>query len=137
MKSPAVDRKVVRLLAGMVWTAVGLALCAVSVYWLTNTDGNWIVPLVIGIIVGIAVYYFGFSRLVIKNRTRIEKQSPGKDKICLFAFQSWRNYIIVVVMMAMGYTLRHLGISRNYLVPVYMAIGVGLFLSSLLYYSTD
>lgn len=125
------------MLAGVVWTMVGLGLCTVSVYWLAVTDGNRTVPLIIGIMAGIPIYYFGFSRLVIKNRARIEKQSPGKDKICLFSFQSWRNYIIIVVMMAMGYTLRHLGISRNYLVPVYMAIGVGLFLSSLLYYSTD
>jgi hypothetical protein len=135
MNSPAVDRKVLRLLAGVVWTGVGLALCAIAVYWLATTRGNWIVSLALGIIVGTLVYYFGFLRLAQKNKTRIYLQAPGKDKVCLFAFQSWRSYIIIVVMMALGYFLRHLAVSRLYLVPIYLAIGVGLFLASLHYYS--
>ena len=135
MNSPAVNRKVLRLLAGVVWTAVGLALCAMAVYWLAITPGNWIVPLITGIIVGTLVYYFGFLRLVQVNKARIYMQAPGKNKVCLFAFPSWRSYVIVVVMVALGYILRHLAVSRLYLVPIYLAIGIGLFLASLHYYS--
>jgi hypothetical protein len=135
MNSPAVSRKALRLLAGVVWTAVGLALCLVAVHWLFSTHGHWIVSLAMGVIVGMVVYRFGFLRLVRKNVVRIHEQAPGRNKICLFAFQSWRSYGIIIVMMAMGYGLRHLAISRLYLVPIYLAIGIGLFLASLHYYA--
>jgi len=135
VNSPAVDRKALRFLAGIVWSTVGLALCAVAVYWLVTAPGNWIAPLLIGLIVGLLVYRFGFLRLARENKARISAQAPGKDKVCLFAFQNWRSYVIIVVMVALGYTLRHLAISRLYLAPIYLAIGLGLFLASLHYYS--
>jgi hypothetical protein len=135
MKSPEVNRKTLLLLAGVVWTGVGLALCALAIYWLSVTPGNWILPLFTGIIVGMLVYYFGFLRLVKKNTDRIYTQAPGKNKVCLFAFQSWSSYVIIIVMMAVGYILRHFVVSRLYLVPIYLAIGLGLFLASFHYYS--
>lgn len=135
MNSPMVNRKVLLLLAGVVWTGVGFALSAVAVYWLSITPGNWIFPFFTGIIVGILVYYYGFLRLVKKNTARIYTQAPGKNKVCLFAFQSWSSYVIIIVMMALGYTLRHFVVSRLYLVPIYLSIGLGLILASLHYYS--
>ena len=137
MDTPAVNRRTLRILAGIVWTMVGLALSAVAVYWLIVTKGNWIVPLIIGLIAGSIVYRWGFLRLVQQNLSRIESQADGRDKVCIFAFQSWRSYIIIVVMMTLGYVLRHLSISRLYLVPVYLTIGTGLFLASLHYYSNS
>jgi hypothetical protein len=135
MNSPAVSRKVLRLTAGVVWTAVGLALCVAAAHWLVVTHSHWIVPLSMGVIVGAFIYRFGFLRLVNKNKARISEQAPGSNKVCLFAFQSWRSYGIIIIMMGMGYGLRHLSISRIYLVPIYMAIGIGLFLASLHYYA--
>jgi len=135
MKAPAVHRRTLRFLAGIVWCVVGLALSAVAVYWLVTAPGNRIAPLLIGLIVGQLVYRFGFLRLARENKARISAQALGKDKVCLFAFQNWRSYVIIVVMMALGYTLRHLPISRLYLAPIYLAIGLGLFLASLHYYS--
>ncbi len=137
MNSPSVSRRVLRLLAGVVWTVVGLALCTMAVYWSVITRGNWIVPLTTGVIVGTLVYYFGFLRLVRKNMIRIHEQAPGKDKVCMFAFQSWGSYVIIVVMVTLGYVLRHLAVSRMYLVLIYMAIGIGLFLASLHNYSSS
>jgi hypothetical protein len=135
MNSPAVSRKVLRLTAGVVWTAVGLALCIVAVHWLVIAHRHWVVALATGIIIGAFVYRFGFLRLVQKNIARIIEQAPGRNKVCLFSFQSWRSYGIIIIMMGMGYGLRHLAISRIYLVPIYMAIGIGLFLASLHYYA--
>lgn len=135
MNSPAVSRRVLRLTAGVVWTAVGLALCIVAVHWLIITHGHWVIALIAGVIIGAFVYRFGFLRLVRKNIARIIEQAPGRNKVCLFSFQSWRSYGIIIIMMGMGYGLRHLAISRIYLVPIYMAIGIGLFLASLHYYT--
>jgi drug/metabolite transporter (DMT)-like permease len=135
MNSPAVNTKLLPVLAGMVWSAVGLVLAAVAVYWLAITRASWILPLAAGLVVGLLVYRLGFLRLVRRNKARLYARAEGREKVCIFAFQSWRSYVIVVVMMALGYYLRHLPISRVYLVPVYLAIGAGLFLASLHYYS--
>ena len=134
MKAPAVNRSMLLLMAGLLWTLVGLALCSMAVYWMVTAPGNWIAALTVGLIAGAAVYYFGFRKLADKNKIRLREQAPGKGRVCLFAFQSWRSYIIIVIMMALGYTLRHLPIGRMYLVPIYLAIGTGLLLASLLYY---
>lgn len=90
--------------------------------------------LLAGVIGGVLVYRHGFSRLARTNLRRIFEQAPGKDKVCLFAFQSARSYVVIIVMMALGYTLRHLPVPRIQLTPIYLTIGLGLFLSSLIYY---
>lgn len=134
MNTPAAKREVLVLLAGIVWSGVGLGLMIAAIGWLTGSGGRIAITLAVAILAGTAIYHFGFSRLAVKNLDRIYTQSPGKDKICVFAFQNIRAYFIVIIMMAMGYTLRHLPIEKIILAPVYMAIGLGLFLSSLRYY---
>ncbi|MEW5925015.1 MAG: hypothetical protein AB1746_13605 [Candidatus Zixiibacteriota bacterium] len=134
MNTPAAKREILVLLAGIVWSAVGLGLMTAAVGWLSGSGGRIAIVLAVGILVGTAIYHFGFSRLAMQNLTRIYAQSPGKDKVCVFAFQNKRSYFIVIIMMVMGYTLRHLPIEKIYLAPLYMAIGLGLFLSSLRYY---
>ena len=135
MKTPAAHRKVLILLAGLVWSLVGLGLMTVAAYWLASESRGIAIALGVSIIAGLLIYRLGFSKLALKNIVRIMQQAPGKDKVCLFAFQDTRSYFIVIIMMVMGYTLRHLPLPRIYLVPVYLSIGLGLFLASLRYYS--
>lgn len=134
MNTPAAKREVLVLLAGVVWSMVGLGLMTAATFWLTGPGGRIALALAVGVLAGTAIYHFGFSKLALMNLTRIYAQSPGKAKVCLFAFQNTRSYFIVIIMMLMGYTLRHLPIAKIYLAPVYMAIGLGLFLASLRYY---
>ena len=135
MKAPSVDRRVLVLIAGVVWSLVGLVLIGVALLWLISSHKNVIMSITVGIISGLVVYRYGFSKLARKNLIRIYGQASGKDKICVFAFQNTRSFLIAASMMLIGYLLRHLPIPRFYLVPVYFAIGLGLFLSSLLYYN--
>lgn len=134
MEAPTAKRNTLVLLAGIVWSAVGIGLMVVAMYWILpfrTVELPWIIA---GIVAGVIIFRFGFSRLVKINITRIFAQAPGKDRVCLFAFQNTRSYAIVIVMMAMGYTLRHLPISRMYIMPIYAAIGLAMLLSSLIYY---
>lgn len=135
MQTPAVNRSVLVLMAGVVWSIVGLVLIGVAGNWMISSSGNIVGPLLIGTAAGILVYYYGFSRLARTNLIRIAELSPTKSKVCLFAFQAWRSYLIIIVMMLLGFTLRHLPIPRLWLAPVYLAIGLGLALSSVLYYA--
>lgn len=122
-------------IAGAVWSLVGVFLMLIAISWLISSDRYFLTLLAVGVIAGADIYRFGFSKLARVNLERIFEQAPGKDRVCIFAFQNIRSYVIVVIMMILGYTLRHLPIHRIYLAPVYPAIGLGLFLSSLHYYA--
>ncbi|MCP4567550.1 MAG: hypothetical protein GY841_08225 [FCB group bacterium] len=134
MKTPSAKRETLVLLAGLLWSIVGSSLVIAAMRWLREIDRGFIPAIFIGFIGGLIVYRFGFSKLAGINLVRIYSQSPLKDKVCVFAFQNRRSYFLVAIMMLTGHFLRQLPIDRLYLVPVYMTIGLGLFLSSLHYY---
>jgi len=117
------------------WSGVGLMLCNLAygcllpvafpqVLWMTFT----------GVLLASAIFYFGFSKLAKKNIQRITDMAG--DKICIFAFQEWTSYPLIVVMIGLGLSLRNLlPIPKPYLAILYIGIGGGLFLSSLYYYN--
>ena len=84
-----------------------------------------------GGVLSLVVFYFGFSNVAKKN---IERLSQFQDKVCFFAFQAWKSYLIIAVMAAMGAFLRHSPIPKQYLAVIYLAIGGALILSSFRYY---
>ncbi len=128
---PAVEKKMLLLLSGMVWIAVGTMLLSFAYRWLAEAGGALaFVCGVAGLLAGLAIHHFGFLKVVDKNLGRI---LPMEGKQCLFAFQSWRSYFLIVVMMAMGIGLRHSRIPKPYLASLYIGIGMGLILSSLRY----
>ena len=135
MKAPAASRRILVLVAGIVWSLVGVALTLVALIWSAAGIRASIPLLVAGLVLGWLVYRYGFSRLVKKNLLRIYEQAPGKEKVCIFAFQNMRSYFIIIMMMGFGYVLRHLPIGKIYIAPIYLMIGVALLLSSLGYYS--
>ncbi len=80
----------------------------------------------------LVIYRFGFSRLATQNIRRIYQM---RGRVCLFAFQKWTSYVIVIIMMTIGRTLRGLPLPRSYLASVYLGIGGALYLASLKYYN--
>ncbi len=129
---PAVLRFWLLLAAGLLWSGVGVALCIMACYWLSlihwpaNAAG-----VALGFGLGVPVYRFGFSRIAARNIGRIAAQP---EKVCLFAFQAWRSYLLIAVMIVLGYTLRHSHLSLLILAVIYACMGTALALSSTLYY---
>ncbi len=127
---PAVSRK--SLVAG---AAAAWAIGAVILFWraFLAADGmasglEWVWGL--GVLLGLIKYRVAFGKVVSKNLQRIEKLSPHKDRICLFAFQSLESYLLVMVMIGLGMLLRYVGLSPAVLVVIYVAIGIGLVLGA-------
>jgi hypothetical protein len=73
-----------------------------------------------------------FARMAEKNIQRIE-DLPSRP--CLFAFQSWTSYPLVAFMISLGLALRASPLPKPLLAGLYLAIGGGLFLASLRYFS--
>jgi hypothetical protein len=131
---PGLPKNWLLLTAGLMWTGVGIFLVSLALEWIfapgaANPWAYWL-P---GILLAGLIYYFGFSKLAIKNSQRIHNLTT--DKPCLFAFQEWHSYPLVVFMIALGITLRkYTPIPKPLLGVLYMGIGGGLGLASVHYY---
>jgi hypothetical protein len=128
---PGVPKSVLLLLAGAVWIGVAIMLNWLSYSWLrTESRESALVALLIGFIGALVIHRFGFSRLVDKNLARI---LPMEGPRCVFSFMPWKSYLLIMVMIFMGFLLRHSPIPKLYLAVLYTAIGTALILSSLRY----
>jgi drug/metabolite transporter (DMT)-like permease len=129
---PAVSKHWLFIIAGIMWSAVGLMLIWRAVGWYSAIEGDWaIVMVLLGVALALAVYYFMFSKIARKNLKRL-CQHP--DKVCLFAFQSWQGYLIIVFMVSLGIGLRNSPFPKPWLAVIYTGIGGGLFIASLHFY---
>ena len=130
--NPTLPKVWLLALAGVMWTGVGVMLLTYSIAWLTNPISAITILLgLLGVIISIAANRFQFSKLARKN---IERILSGKDKVCLFAFQAWKGYLIIAVMVTGGILLRSSAIPKPYLAVVYAAIGGALLQASVNYY---
>ncbi|MEF9437835.1 MAG: hypothetical protein L0922_03485 [Candidatus Mariimomonas ferrooxydans] len=57
-----------------------------------------------------------------------------EKKVCIFAFQAWKSYLIIAIMIAMGIILRHSQIPTYYISVIYIGFGGAMILSSIRYY---
>jgi hypothetical protein len=132
--TPAADKRWLFLLAGLMWSGVGLMLCNLAYGWLKPVElGEAMWKALAGILLALAIYRFGFSKFADKNIRRIDNYV--NDKVCIFAFQEWTSYPLVVVMVSMGIGLRKFSpIPKPWLAIMYIGIGGSLFLASFHYY---
>jgi hypothetical protein len=128
-----VDKKWLYLAASFMWSGVGVYLCILAYGWLSVVVlGKAFLLTLVGVLLALVIYRFGFSEIAKKNIQRIN--SIHREKPSIFAFQKWSSYPLVAVMVALGIILRHSPLPKPYLAVLYIGIGGGLFLSSLLYY---
>ncbi len=129
---PAIPRNLLYLTASLLWTIVGLFLILTAVAWLfpfADPD-SWILAAV-GIFLGVAGYHGPFSSLARKNISRI-REKPQKS--CFFGFQATRGYLLIALMIPLGFVLKNSPLPRDYLAVAYLAVGTALALASFLYY---
>lgn len=131
---PVVNKNWLHLVAGLLWTAVGIMLLNLAIGWLVPLGIRRAVPYVLAsVLLALLFYTFTFSKLACKNVGRIEQISG--ERTCIFAFQSWKSYPLILFMIALGIILRHYTpVPKPILAIVYAGVGGGLFISSLRYY---
>ena len=128
---PGVQKVWLLFIAGTVWTGIGLILDLLAVSWLRHeTEHRAILSAGAGFVLALLIHHFGFLRVVDRNLDRI---LPMNGRRCAFSFISWKSYLIIAVMILMGYFLRHSSLPRLYLAILYSAIGTALILSSVRY----
>ncbi|HCC70931.1 MAG TPA: hypothetical protein DEQ09_07265 [Bacteroidales bacterium] len=129
--TPAVKRKYLILISGLMWLSIGIMLNTIAIDWLSHYHfKNTFIYLTGGIIISLIIHHFGFLKIVDKNLGRIKTLNP---ETCVFAFLSWKSYLLVLIMISMGIMLRHSQIPRNILSVIYIGLGLALILSSIRY----
>jgi len=132
---PGVGKVWLYFSAGLVWLGVGVMLIGFASRWLKLVSSPTLTSCVIlGTVLATCIYFFGFSRLAKENTRRID--SIAEERICLFAFQEWKSYPLVLFMIALGIYLRSYSpIPKPMLAVLYLGIGGGLFFASLHYFA--
>ncbi len=129
---PAVPKCWLFAVSGVMWSAVGLMMCASGVGWLVPEGIVRGVGFeLVGLVLAVMAVRWGFGSIAKKNILRL-RGLP--DRGCFFAFQAWKGYLIIMVMITLGVTLRHSAIPTFLLSIIYTAIGGALFLGSFYYY---
>ena len=129
---PAVTKSWLIALAGLMWTGVGVMLCRLAYVWLAVVQRGMAAQFALfGGVMAVVAYYFGFSRIARKN---IKRLGSLTEKTCVFAFQTWKGYLIIGFMITLGIILRNSAIPKPYLAIVYTIIGGAIFFSSFHYY---
>ncbi len=128
--NPALKKQWLHLLAGLMWAGVGIMLALFTTPWLRAIAPIIrILILLAGIILATAIQLWGFGPMAKKNIARIE--AKVKEKICIFAFQKWSTYPLVLVMVSTGIYLRKYSpFPKPMLAVLYLGIGGGLLLAS-------
>jgi len=130
--TPSVDKKILVLLAGIMWCGVGVMLVCFAISWLSPYNGREQgLYYAMGFLMAVPIHHFGFLKIADKNLKRL---LPLTEKRCLFSFMTWRSYIIVLIMVSAGIALRHSSIPKRYLSILYNGIGLALFLSGIMYF---
>jgi hypothetical protein len=130
--NPAVPRRYLFVIAGVLWTFAGMLLCIRGFIWLESFS----VPLelaleALGAALAVGGYALMFSKVVKKNVGRI---SILPERACLFAFTAWRGYFLIALMITIGMTLRGSTVPKVFLSIPYTAMGGALLIGSLRFF---
>lgn len=130
---PAVSRNTLRYVAAFVWAAAGLILLARAIPWLLVPGLATVTAGVCGLGLGVLKSRLVFIPMAARNVERINALSPHKERVCVFAFQAMRSYLVIAAMITLGILLRHSSLPRPVLAGIYSAIGIALLLASARY----
>ncbi len=126
---PAASMRTQVLLAACLWTLAGSGLSLAGSAWtLAAVHGVTLaIAFTVALTVGWAKGRLVLSRTARRTLSRIEARGDGR---CLGGFLSWGSWLLVLVMIFLGRTLRHSGLPGALLGPLYVAIGIALLTGS-------
>ena len=131
---PAMSRKGLITLSGMVWSLAGIMLLVRAIMMMDVWTPIGTAIISAGLVIGALKSHFVLSKVARRNIARLKTMSPDKDKICLFAFQPPMSYFLIAIMIGGGITLRTLYPHSIYIISLYFAIGAALLYSGIEYF---
>lgn len=133
---PLVSHRVLLFIATVAWAIAGIMLMIRGWSGITGAGIEFVVKIIGGYLGGVAFYLVMFKKISNKNVSRIINNS--KPKLPFYAFFNAKGFIMMVVMISLGVTVRKAElIPFEYLALFYITMGTPLFLSAFkfLYYA--
>jgi hypothetical protein len=125
---PTASRRTQVLMAQLLWTLVGLGLCAAGFYWILQWAGApgllYAAPC---LLVGLLKALFALDKVARRTLGRIDARGASR---CALGFLSAKSWLLVAGMMAAGRLLRASSLPRVDLGCLYLAVGSGLLVAS-------
>jgi len=133
MLKPGIPKRYLLFVAAFVWTfAGGMLLTRGFLILIFFPQLLWL-KIICSLAGGIIFFVLLFSKISRKHTQRIlnmEMEHP-----CIFSFFNFRSYIMMLLMISMGITLRKTGIvPLEYLSLFYVAMGTPLLMSAFRFY---
>ncbi len=122
---PGASRTVHLLVAASIWTAVGLMLMLRGAGWLSSVGSLWL--MLPAFALGTCKSFLVLDKSAKKGVDRIVRFHDGT---CLGGVYSVKTWLLVLLMMTMGFLLRNSSLPKEFLGVFYVTIGWGLFFSS-------
>jgi len=122
---PGVSIRAHLFLAALIWSVVGFFLLTNGTVLISLGDHLWLV--VVGLVLGTAKTFFILDRVALKNVKRIKE---FESKVCIGSVYSWKTWLLVVAMIALGRLLRTTILPGEVVGLIYTAVGWALILAS-------
>lgn len=111
-----VNKRALLFLASIVWCFAGIRIATIGYAdFVLNAKGIW-EYLLISVVVFLVFFFLIFLKLFKKHLKRI--LSSKLEKHCIFSFFDLKGYIIILIMIVGGISLRN----RHLLNPAYLGI---------------
>ncbi|WP_456371354.1 hypothetical protein [Thermodesulfatator atlanticus] len=133
MLKPKVPKKWLYFVAGSLWMAVGLMLSLRATFAAIKLNKLWAWSL--WSVAYVSSYFFGkriLSRIAFRNIKRLDDRDASH--LCLFAFQPWKSYLIITIMICLGVFIRKHPLPYWEYIVVYGLMGGALITASLNYF---
>ena len=122
---PGVSVRTHLFLAALIWSLVGFFLLTNGFVLISLQGKLWYG--VAGLILGTAKTFFILDRVALKNVKRIK---DFEDKVCIGSVYSWKTWVLVAAMIALGRILRTTVLPGEVVGLIYIAVGWALMLAS-------
>lgn len=130
---PQIPKRYLLFVAALMWTVAGGVLFFRACAVLYSSADSPYAEVLACITAGLLFYYFVFSKISQKHIVRIVKMPVEQPSV--FAFFNAKSYLMMLVMIGMGVTLRATGIiPAPYLALLYGTMAVPLTMSAFRFY---
>lgn len=126
-----VSRRTLILIAGLVWVIAGANILKIGIDTWIHNSMFWPFKL-FGAVLFFGIFFtFVFRRLFGKNIRRIAQKN---DSNCPFAFFDVKGWVVMVIMITVGITVRHYHLLPDWLIAMfYSGLSSALILTGFLF----
>jgi len=131
---PGIPKRYLLLVAAFVWTIAGCFLLIKGSVYVARFCDDRAIRFPVAIVVGFLFFAILFIRISSRHIHRIRSMKIMNP--CFFSFFNFKSYLLMILMIGMGITLRALNIvSPSILYTFYVSMGIPLLISAVRFYA--